>query len=258
MNYHYGTNIQGSQWIKKYGAIYSKTIPNWKTTTYSKLFQEHCNCIGIVSTTKPLDDEIIKKYDLIKLNETQNNLVDSFINFRIGVESLNEMTPKEALRGILLQALFINPNTKIKEEINNKMFALREIVEKALNSLEETNFNYHNALAFCEASKEEKQELYKQIKQLEKENQWLKDLIKEYKRLKELANQVIEKFQIGNKNLTEENEKYKKVITWLKNTFEITLDSKVRISDGTDCIQAFPIDLKTNEVIYDLLKEFLE
>ena len=258
MNYHYGTNIQGSQWIKKYGAIYSKTIPNWKTTTYSKLFQEHCNCIGIVSTTKPLDDEIIKKYDLIKLNETQNNLVDSFINFRIEVESLNEMTPKEALRGILLQALFINPNTKIKEEINNKMFALREIVEKALNSLEETNFNYHNALAFCEASKEEKQELYKQIKQLEKENQWLKELIKEYKRLKELANQVIEKFQIGKKNLTEENEKYKKVITWLKNTFEITLDSKVRISDGTDCIQAFPIDLKTNEVIYDLLKEMLE
>lgn len=86
-----------------------------------------------------------------------------------------EMTPKEALRGILLQALFINPNTKIKEEINNKMFALREIVEKALNSLEETNFNYHNALAFCEASKEEKQELYKQIKQLEKENQELRN-----------------------------------------------------------------------------------
>ena len=92
---------------------------------------------------------------------------------------------------------------------------------------------------------------------LEKENQELKELIKEYKRFKELANQVIEKFQIGNKNLIEENEKYKKVIAWLKNTFEITLDSKVRISDGTDCIQAFPIDLKTNEVIYDLLKEVL-
>lgn len=53
-------------------------------------------------------------------------------------------------------------------------------------------------------------------------------------------------------------EKFEKVIAWLKNTFEITLDSKVRISDGTDCIQAFPIDLKTNEVIYDLLKEVLE
>lgn len=63
---------------------------------------------------------------------------------------------------------------------------------------------------------------------------------------------------LGREILLEENEKYKKVIAWLKNTFEITLDSKVRISDGTDCIQAFPIDLKTNEVIYDLLKEVLE
>lgn len=95
MNYHYGTNIQGSQWIKKYGAIYSKTIPYWTSTTYSKLFQEHCNCIGIVSTTKPLNDEIIKKYELIKLNEIQNNLVDSFINFRIGVGSLNEHNIKK-------------------------------------------------------------------------------------------------------------------------------------------------------------------
>ena len=96
------------------------------------------------------------------------------------------------------------------------------------------------------------------FEQLDKENQELKELIKEYKLFKELPNQVIEKFQSSNKNLTEENEKYKKVITWLKNTFEIILDSKVRISDGTDCIQAFAIDLKTNEVIYDLLKEFLQ
>lgn len=93
---------------------------------------------------------------------------------------------------------------------------------------------------------------------VEKALERLELLEKEYKQFKELANQVIEKFQIGNKNLTEENEKYKKVITWLKNTFEIILDSKVRISDGTDCIQAFPIDLKTNEVLYDLLKEMLE
>jgi len=50
---------------------------------------------------------------------------------------------------------------------------------------------------------------------------------------------------------------YKKAIEFLKDTFEIYLDSKLRISDGTDCIQAFPIDLKTNEVLYDLLKEVL-
>lgn len=58
--------------------------------------------------------------------------------------------------------------------------------------------------------------------------------------------------------LEQENEKLKKVVDWIKHTFEITLDSKVRISDGIDCIQAFPIDLKTNEVIYELLKEVLD
>lgn len=84
------------------------------------------------------------------------------------------------------------------------------------------------------------------LEQLEKEN-------KPYLEL--LTNNA--KYQCENKTLIQENEKLKKVIAWLKNTFEITLDSKVRISDGTDCIQAFPIDLKTNEVLYDLLKEFL-
>ena len=82
------------------------------------------------------------------------------------------------------------------------------------------------------------------FEQLEKENQGLKN--------KNAALKVkVRAWEIQGK-------KYKKVIAWLKNTFEITLDSKVRISDGTDCIQAFPIDLKTNEVIYDLLKEVLE
>lgn len=79
---------------------------------------------------------------------------------------------------------------------------------------------------------------------LEKENQDLRD---------KLNSQDLDIWQLHCKY-----GEYKKVITWLKNTFEITLDSKVRISDGTDCIQAFPIDLKTNEVIYDLLKEILE
>lgn len=249
MNYHYGTNIQGSQWIKKYGAIYSKTIPNWKTTTYSKLFQEHCNCIGIVSTTKPLDDEIIKKYDLIKLNETQNNLVDSFINFRIEVENLNEMTPKEALRGILLQALFINPNTKIKEEINNKMFALREIVEKALNSVEETKTNYHTALAFCEASKEEKQELYKQIEQLEKENQELKEDL----RLTTIERNVCENIYEA---LEEKYFKLEKVIDILKDKLELAESVYSKLFDTQECYLLCNKTLTQQE--YDLLKEVLE
>ena len=68
-----------------------------------------------------------------------------------------EMTPKDALQ-------------MIKDNLTQRILGILtvefNIVEKALNSVEETNFNYHNALAFCEASKEEKQELYKQIKQL--------------------------------------------------------------------------------------------
>lgn len=78
MNY-YGTNTQGSKWIKKYGVVYSKCIPAWKTTTYSKLFIEICNCIGVIATNKPLDDEIIKKYDLVKLTKEQHKLVDMFL-----------------------------------------------------------------------------------------------------------------------------------------------------------------------------------
>lgn len=80
---------------------------------------------------------------------------------------------------------------------------------------------------------------------LEKENQEL--LIAVENKNKEIENL---------KKLIHDNP-YKKAIEWLKDTFEITLDSKVRISDGTDCIQAFPINLKTNEVLYALLKEVL-
>lgn len=138
-----------------------------------------------------------------------------------------EMTPKDALNQL---NNFISREKHIDSERNKTINKCVDTLSQALDYFE----------------------------QLEKENQELKELIKEYKLFKELANQVIEKFQISNKNLTEENEKHKKVIIWLKNTFEIILDSKVRISDGTDCIQAFPIDLKTNEVIYDLLKELLE
>lgn len=77
--YYYGTNIQGSKWRGKYGAIFSKCIPSWKKTTYSKLFIEICNCIGVIATGKPLDDEIIKKYELVKLTKEQHKLVDMFL-----------------------------------------------------------------------------------------------------------------------------------------------------------------------------------
>jgi hypothetical protein len=79
--YHYGTNVIGSQWYKTYGASWSKLIPNWKSTTYSILFQEICNCCGIITTSFPVTSDIITKYNLVVLTEEQEKLVDSFINF---------------------------------------------------------------------------------------------------------------------------------------------------------------------------------
>ena len=178
-----------------------------------------------------------------------------------------EMTPQEALQMI---------QDNLTPRVLGILTVEFNVVKKALDRLEETNFNYHNALAFCEASKEEKQELYKQIKQLEKENQELKEKISKFEkpilymcrdrrsrelerlRLLELVNTYNVPILLNDFETVKELEKIEKVIAWLKNTFEITLDSKLRISDGTDCIQAFPIDLKTNEVLYDLLKEVLE
>lgn len=84
MTYYYGTNTQGSKWIKKYGAIYSKCIPSWKTTTYSKIFIEICNCIGIIATGEELDEDIINKYELVELDYKQRGLVDSFLTFKNG------------------------------------------------------------------------------------------------------------------------------------------------------------------------------
>lgn len=107
-----------------------------------------------------------------------------------------------------------------------------------------------------------KEALYR-LEQLEKENQDLKELIKEYKRFKKLANQVIEKFQIGNKNLTEENEKCKKVIDILKNKANIRL----HILKNTDGSKIYEIEFilgyystihEITQQEYDLLKEVLE
>ena len=84
MTYYYGTNTQGSKWIEKYGAIYSKCIPSWKTTTYSGLFIEICNCIGIIATSEELDKDIINKYELVELDYKQRDLVESFLTFKNG------------------------------------------------------------------------------------------------------------------------------------------------------------------------------
>ena len=94
------------------------------------------------------------------------------------------------------------------------------------------------------------------INTIKQDLEHLEALEKENKKWREIVGHDLCE-ALGREILLEENEKLKKVVDWIKHTFEITLDSKVRISDGIDCIQAFPIDLKTNEVIYELLKEVL-
>lgn len=95
-----------------------------------------------------------------------------------------EMTPKEALEKISWRF----PNEPSFREWCN-------IINQALDRLEETNFNYHNALAFCEASKEEKQELYKQIKQLERENQELKERYKHRAEISSDLNESLKEYE---------------------------------------------------------------
>lgn len=56
-------------------------------------------------------------------------------------------------------------------------------------------------------------------------------------------------------------EKYQKFIDFLKLNFDISLDSKLRISDGNECVQTFIIDLPKNTTIdemFEIIEEVLE
>ena len=81
--YYYGTNLVGSECIKKYGVLWNKVIPNWKSTIYSKFCQTICNCKGIIITTYPLTPDYIKEYELIILTEKQEQIVDSVYKVRV-------------------------------------------------------------------------------------------------------------------------------------------------------------------------------
>ena len=61
--------------------------------------------------------------------------------------------------------------------------------------------------------------------------------------------------------LEKENTKFKKVIDFLKLNFNMSLDSKLRISDGSECVQTFITYLPENTTIDEMfktLKEVLE
>ena len=49
-------------------------------------------------------------------------------------------------------------------------------------------------------------------------------------------------------------EKFKKVIDFLKLNFDISLDSKLRISDGSECVQSFIVYLPENTTIDEMFE----
>ncbi len=64
----------------------------------------------------------------------------------------------------------------------------------------------------------------------------------------------LEKQEKENQELKEENSKFKKVIDFLKLNFNISLDSKLRIDDGSECIQTFLVPLPENTTIDEMFE----
>ena len=103
------------------------------------------------------------------------------------------------------------------------------------------------------------------LEKLEEENEALKmgieSLHTDYKELKQTSEFVIEKFKISNKNLTDENEKLKKVIEILKdkkvNIFHLyVFDTYKQYKEHYSFAGYNKKDI-LNEKEYDLLKEYL-
>lgn len=72
---------------------------------------------------------------------------------------------------------------------------------------------------------------------------------------------IIEKELKTLEELKKENAKLKKVIDFLKLNFDISLDSKLRISDESECVQTFVTYLPENTTIdemFKVLREVLE
>ena len=64
----------------------------------------------------------------------------------------------------------------------------------------------------------------------------------------------LEELKKENQELKEENSKFKKVIDFLKLNFNISLDSKLRIDDGSECIQTFIVHLPENTTIDEMFE----
>lgn len=74
-------------------------------------------------------------------------------------------------------------------------------------------------------------------------NQWVKNVLKGLKKCQQDLDQL---------------EKLKKVIDFLKLNFNMSLDSKLRISDDSECVQTFITCLPENTTIDEMFKALRE
>ena len=87
---------------------------------------------------------------------------------------------------------------------------------------------------------------YEKDLEFDENNQWVKNVLKGLKECQQDLNRL---------------EKLEKVIDFLKLNFNMSLDSKLRISDDSECVQTFITCLPENTTIdemFKILKEVLE
>ena len=64
----------------------------------------------------------------------------------------------------------------------------------------------------------------------------------------------LEKLEKENQELKKKTADLKKVIDFLKLNFNISLDSKLRIDDGSECVQTFLVHLPENTTIDEMFE----
>lgn len=139
------------------------------------------------------------------------------------------MTSKESLEQIKRDGVFLNSNGEIDSKRTCECFS--DYCNKINQDLE-------------------------RLEHLEKENQELKE--QHEKDFEIICKQA---YLLNNKHIDRPFiEKYQKFIDFLKLNFDISLDSKLRISDGSECVQTFIIDLPENTTIdemFEIIEEVL-
>ena len=164
------------------------------------------------------EDDGIPNRRIVVANE---NAIDKYLN-KAGI--INKKLRQELLANIT----WSNDNCKEKlEKLGWKILTGKEELEK-MTSKEALE------LAILDSEKDLEED---------ENNQWVKNVLKG---LKECQKDL------------ERLEKLEKVIDFLKLNFDISLDSKLRISDGSECVQTFITYLPENTTIDEMFKALRE